>query len=160
MLALSPIDTPPRITPVEDDLGVDRAEVLSVVNTAEVFVVMFQIFERRLLVDTRASNGDPPLIRVVDRVRSSEERFRELQRLRPRLSAPERIVAFQWIRTVRTFVESGVWQAIEDRVRTLGASEATCLAVLSELQWEERHEELKAVRGDEPYRTLKGTGIS
>ncbi|HLF77780.1 MAG TPA: hypothetical protein VJB57_09855 [Dehalococcoidia bacterium] len=145
---------------MEDDLGVDRAEVLSVVNTAEVFVVMFQIFERRLLVDTRTANGEPPLIRVVDRVRSSEERFRELQRLRPRLSSPERIVAFQWIRTVRTFVESGVWQAIEDRVRSLGASEATCLAVLSELQWEERREELKAVKGEEPYRTLKGTGLS
>jgi len=121
---------------------------------------MFQIFERRLLVDTRTANGEPPLIRVVDRVRSSEERFRELQRLRPRLSSPERIVAFQWIRTVRTFVESGVWQAIEDRVRSLGASEATCLAVLSELQWEERREELKAVKGEEPYRTLKGTGLS
>jgi hypothetical protein len=145
---------------VEDDLGVDRSEVLSVVNTAEVFVVMFQLFERRLLVDTRTAPNEPPLIRVVDRVRSSEERFRELQRLRPRFSSPERIVAFQWIRTVRTFVESGIWQAIEDRVRSLGASEATCLAVLSELQWEERHEEIKAVKGEEPYRTLKGSGLS
>ena len=150
----------PRITFVEDDLGVDLTEVISVVNTAEVFVVMFQIFERRLLVDTRTAGGEPPLIRVVDRVRSSEERFRELQRLRPRLSAPERIVAFQWQRSVRTFIETGVWKAIEERVRSRGSSESTCLAVLSELQWEERHEELKAVRGEEPYRTLKGTGPS
>jgi len=145
---------------VEDDLGVDLSEVISVVNTAEVFVVMFQIFERRLLVDCRTGGGETPLIRVVDRVRSSEERFRELQRLRPRLSSPEKIVAFQWPRSVRMFVESGVWKAIEERVRSLGASESTCLAVLSELQWEERHEELKAVRGEEPYRTLKGTGLS
>ena len=29
------------------------------------------------------------------------------------------------------------------------------LAVRSELQWEERNEELKAVRGEEPYRTLR-----
>jgi len=154
------VDGVPRINFVEDDLGVDLSEVISVVNTAEVFVVMFQIIERRLLVDTRTGNGETPLIRVVDRVRSSEERFRELQRLRPRLSAPERIVAFQWQRSVRTFVETGVWKAIEDRVRAAGASESTCLAVLSELQWEERHEELKAVRGEEPYRTLKGTGLS
>jgi hypothetical protein len=104
--------------------------------------------------------GETPLIRVVDRVRSSEERFRELQRLRPRLSSPEKIVAFQWPRSVRMFVESGVWKALEERVRSLGASESTCLAVLSELQWEERHEELKAVRGEEPYRTLKGSGLS
>ncbi len=147
---------------MEDDLGVDLPEVLNVVNTAEVFVVMFQIFERRLLVDARTGHApapEAPLIRVVDRVRSSEERFRELMRLRPRLGAPERIVAFQWQRSVRTFIESGVWQAIENRVRALGATESTCRAVLAELELEERNEQIKAVRGEEPYRTIRGTSI-
>jgi hypothetical protein len=145
-----------KITPVDDDLGVDLSEVLSVINTAEVFVVMFQIFERRLLVDTRHTDADPPLVRVVDRVRSSDERFRELMRLRPRFPAPERIVAFSWPRSVRTLMESGVWQAIQDRLGSLGVQENTLLAVLHELQWEERNEEIKAVKGVEPYRTLKG----
>jgi hypothetical protein len=141
---------------VEDSLGVDLSEVLGVVNTAEVFIVMFQIFERRLLVDTRTGNGEVPLIRVVDRVRSSDERFRELLRIRPKLPAPERIVAFQWPRSVRTFVDSGVWEAIQQRVCSLGAAETTCIAVLADLQAEERSEQLKAVRGEEPYRTLRG----
>jgi hypothetical protein len=148
------------MNPVEDDLGVDLSEVLNVVNTAEVFVVMFQLFERRLLVDTRTAAGEPPLIRVVDRVRSSDERFRELLKMRPRFGAPDRIVAFQWPRSVRTLVDSGVWEAIQRRIIDLGASENTCLAVLADLRWEERNEELKAVRGDEPYRTLKGTTLS
>jgi hypothetical protein len=143
---------------VDDDLGVDLPEVLRVINSSEVFVVMFQIFERRLLVDTRHNDSEPPLIRVVDRVRSSDERFRELMRLRPRFSAPERIIAFQWPRSVRTLVESGVWQTISDRLVGLGVSEATLLAVLHELQWEERSEEIKAVKGEEPYRTLRGSG--
>ncbi|HLF70749.1 MAG TPA: hypothetical protein VI759_01150 [Dehalococcoidia bacterium] len=145
---------------MEDDLGVDVSEVLSVVNGSEVFVVMFQLFERRLLVDTRNGPNEPPLIRVVDRVRSSEERFRELLRMRPKFPAPERIVAFQWPHSIRTFRESGVWEAIQTRVISLGASEATCLAVLSELQWEERNEEIKAVRGEEPYRTLRGSSLT
>jgi hypothetical protein len=145
---------------VEDDLGVDLAEVMGVVNTAEVYIVMFQLFERRLLVDTRASDTEPPLIRVVERVRNSDERFRELRRMRPRFAAPERIVAFQWPRSVRTLIERGVWEAINKRMVDLGAPESTCLAVLAELQFEERSEELKAVRGEEPYRTLKGTGLS
>lgn len=149
----------PRIEFVEDDLGVDLSEVLAVVNTAEVFVVMFHLFDRRLLVDARTAGGEPPLIRVVDRVRNSDERFRELLRLRPRLPAPDRIIAFQWPRSVRTFVESGVWDAIERRITRLGGAQSTCLAVLSELQWEERSEELKAVKGEEPYRTLKGTSF-
>ena len=140
---------------MQDDLGVDLTEVLQVVNTSEVFVVMFQLFERRLLVDTRTSAGEPPMIRVVDRVRSSEERFRELLRLRPRFGSPERIVAFQWPRSVRTLIESGVWEAIETRLTSLGTPENAIMTVRSELQWEERNEELKAVRGDEPYRTLR-----
>ena len=145
----------PRIVNVQDDLGVDLSEVLQVVNSAEVFVVMFQLFERRLLVDTRTSAGEQPMIRVVDRVRSSEERFRELLRLRPRFGSPEKIVAFQWPRSVRTLIEAGVWEAIEDRLKALGSTDNALSTVRSELQWEERAEELKAVRGEEPYRTLK-----
>lgn len=133
---------------------------MGVVNTAEVFVVMFQLFERRLLVDTRTANSEQPLIKMVERVRSSEERFRELHRLRPRLPSPERIVAFQWPRSVRTLVESGVWGGIEQRLRLLGAGDSALLGVLAELQWEERREEIKAVKGEEPYRTLKGTTLS
>ena len=145
---------------MEDDLGVDLSEVLNVVNTAEVFIVMFVVFERRLLVDTRSSSDEPPLVQVVDRARSSEERFRELRRLRPRFPAPDRLVAFHWLRSIRTFVDAGVWGAIEERLRSLGAAESTCQAVISELRWEERSEELRAVRGEEPYRTLRGMSAS
>lgn len=159
-LPLPATEAESRIRYVDDDLGVDLSEVMSVVNTADVFLVMFQLFERRLLVDTRSSATDPPLIRLVERVRGSEERFRHLQRLRPRFAAPERIIAFQWPRSVRTLVESGVWEAIQQRVQALGATESTVLAVLAELQWEERQEEIKAVRGEEPYRTLSGGTLS
>jgi hypothetical protein len=145
---------------VEDELGVDLSDILNVVNTAEVFVVMFHHFERRLLVDNRHTDEDPPLVRVVDRVRSSDERFRELMRLRPKLASPDRIIAFQWPRTVRMLVESGIWQAIFDRLSSEGVPESTLLAVLHELQWEERREEIKAVRGEEPYRTLRGGTIT
>jgi hypothetical protein len=145
---------------MDDDLGVDLPEILEVVNTSEVFLVMFQLFERRLLVDSRTNATEQPLIRMVNRVRGSEERFRDLLRMRPRLPAPERIVAFQWPRSVRTLVEAGVWAAIETRLRDLGVADSTLLAVLSELQWEERQEEIKAVRGEEPYRTMKGTALS
>jgi hypothetical protein len=140
---------------MEYDFGIDVSEVLSVVNNAEVFVVMFASFRgRRLLVDSRTAGNEGPMIRVVNQVRNAEERFRDLRRMRPRFPAPERIVAFEWPRSVRTLVEAGVWQAIEDRVRSLGGAEATCRAVLAELQQEERHEERKAVLGEEPYKSL------
>jgi hypothetical protein len=138
----------------DNDLGVDIPELLGVINTAEVFVIMFQHFDRRLLVDARTAGSEGPMIRMADRVRNADERFRELRRMRPRFPSPERIVAFQWPRSARTLVASGVWQAIEDRVRSLGAGANTCQAVLAEMLFEERKEEGRAVTGGEPYRTI------
>jgi hypothetical protein len=137
-----------------NDLGIDVPEVLAVVNTAGVFVIMFGHFERRLIVDARTAGSEGPMIRMVERVRNADERFRELRRMRPRFPAPEKIVAFQWPRSAKTLVASGIWQAIEDRLRSLGTAAATCQAVLSELLHEERQEEVKAARGEEPYRTI------
>ena len=139
---------------MENEYGIDVQEVLGVIGSAEVFVIMFQHFERRLLVDTRTAGSEGPMIRVVERVRNADERFRDLRRLRPRFPAPERIVAFQWPRSVKTLVAAGVWEAIEDRLRSLGCGEWTCRAVLGELEREELSEERKAIRGDEPWRTL------
>jgi hypothetical protein len=139
---------------VENEYGIDVQEVLDVIGSAEVFVIMFPHFERRLLVDTRTAGSEGPLMRVVERVRNADERFRDLRRLRPRFPAPDRIVAFQWPRSVKTMVAAGIWEAIEQRLRTLGSSEWTCKAVLAELEREEVLEEQKAIRGDEPWRTL------
>ncbi len=139
---------------MEYEYGIDVEEVLGVINTSEVFVIMFQHFERRLLVDSRSAGSEGPMIRVVERVRNADERFRDLRRLRPRFPAPDRIVAFQWPRSVKTLVASGIWEAIEERLRTLGAGEWTCKAVLAELEREEVMEEHKAIRGEEPWRTL------
>jgi hypothetical protein len=139
---------------VENEFGIDVEEVLSVIGSAEVFVIMFEHLERRLLVDTRTAGSEGPLMRVVERVRNADERFRDLRRLRPRFPAPERIVAFRWPRSVKTLVASGIWQAIEDRLLPLGCSEWTCRAVLAEIEREEIGEEQKAIRGDEPWRTL------
>jgi len=139
---------------VDYEYGIDVHEVLSVISAAEVFVVMFPHFERRLLVDTRKAGSEGPLARVVESVRNADERFRDLRRLRPRFPTPERIVVVQWRRSVKTLVASGVWQAIEDRLRPLGAGEWTCKAVLAELEREELMEEQRAIRGDEPWRTI------
>lgn len=142
---------------MENEYGIDVHEVLGVINSADVFVIMFEHLERRLLVDARTAGTEGPMARVVERVRNADERFRDLRRLRPRFPSPERIVAFRWPRTVKTLVSSGLWQAIDDRLRSLGASEWTCKAVLSELEQEELLEEQKAIRGDEPWRTLWAT---
>ena len=137
-----------------EDLGVDIDEVISAINSAEVLVMRFPVIEKRLLLDFRTSSYEAPFLKVVNRVNSAEERFRDLRRLRPRFPAPERIVAMQWPRSVDVLVSSGVWPAIEQRMQSLNLSSAICQEVLVDLQREERLEAFRAIRGADNYETL------
>ena len=115
----------------------------------------FVTIGQRLLFDFRASGIDGPLVRVVDPVTSVEQRYKDLQRLRPRFALPERIVAIWWPRFARSLRESPAWLEVMTRISDLGYPEAvrTAEAAIEELATLERKAEVDAVRG-EGYRTL------
>lgn len=139
-----------------DDFGLDLDEVMQVIDTAEVLVVRFAILEKRLLVDTRCDPQEGPLIRLVPRVSSVEERFRHLKQMRPRFPLPQRIMSFLWPRNVETLRVAGVWPRIVQRLRATGYPdvEEQCAAVFQELLREERAEVIAAIKGGEGYHSL------
>jgi len=141
---------------MENDFGLDIEEILKVIDTAEVLVVRFAILDKRLLIDARRSEKEGPLIKVVPRAGSVEERFRHLKSLRPKFSLPDKIMSFMWPRHVELLEKSGVWQHIVDRLTSLGDTDtkAACDAVLRELFEEERAEVQSAIRGGEGYQSL------
>jgi len=109
---------------VSDDYGVDLDEILRVIERAAVLIVRFEVLEQRLLVDFRADGSDGPIITLVDRVNSAEERFRHLKSLRPRMPLPERILSFPWPRAIAAFDNAGVWERIAERLRGLARATA------------------------------------
>lgn len=139
-----------------DDFGLDLDEVMQVIDTAEVLVVRFAILEERLLMDARCDGEEGPLIRLVPRVNSVEERFRNLKQLRPRLSLPERIMSFMWPRNIQTLESSGVWLRIVQRLQATGypGVDEQCAAVFQELLRKERSEIVAAIKGGEGYHSL------
>ena len=141
---------------MENDFGLDVQEIMKVVDTAEVLVVRFAIIDKRLLVDARHNEKEGPLIKLVPRADSVEERFRHLKQLRPRFPLPERIMSFMWPRHVELLQTSGVWQRIVDRLRVLGSGgiDEECEAVYRELLAEEKTQVLAAIRGEEGYQSL------
>ncbi len=141
---------------MEPEYGVDLKEVFKAIDTAEVLVVRFAIINKRLLIDTRASDDEGPLIRVVPPAASIEERFKTIKQLRPRFHVPERLMSFIWPRHVQTMVDSGVWERITERLAGMGyvGTQEACDLALAELRREERAEELAAVTGDDHYQTL------
>ncbi len=139
-----------------DDYGLDISEVTKVINDSEVLVVRFAIVNKRLLVDSRTSDHDGPLIAVVARAGSIEERFKALKKMRPRFPLPDKIMSFMWPRHIETFRKSGLWDKIQERLVNLGGEQMVerCAKALQDLEHEERLEVLTAIRGGEGYQAL------
>ncbi len=139
-----------------DDYGLDLDEIARVIDSAEVLVIRFAILDRRLLVDTRTSETEGPLIAVVPKANSVEERFKHLKKMRPRLPLPDKIMSFMWPRQMETFRASGLWDKIEGRMVSLGGEQmlGVCKGVFDELAREEKAEVIAAIRGAETYQSL------
>jgi hypothetical protein len=137
------------------DFGIDLDEVRRVIDAADVLVVRFSVTDRRLLVDVRTNNEQGPMIRVVPRAGSAEERFRSLKMLRPRFPVPERIMTFHWPRHARALAEAGVWDDLVRRLVALGWPDtaAQCDAAYRELLNEELVVEVSAILGSDSFHT-------
>lgn len=140
---------------MDSDFGIDLGEIRRVIETADVLIVRFAIVEKRLLVDARTNDLDGPLIKLVPRVESMEERLEGLKKLRPRFALPDRIMSFWWPRHIEALDSSGVWSSVVERMATLGDPRAVEQArnVYRELLAEERREVFRAIRG-EGYQAL------
>ncbi len=135
---------------MDNDFLLDYEEIIRTIRAADVLTFRFVIVNQRLLVDNRSSEIDPPLVKLVPRAGSVEERFRSLKKLRPRFRLPEKISAIWWPKFIDTMVERGVWDAIVQRIVESGFSEAArqCEDVLQELRTLERQELCNAVQGE------------
>lgn len=135
---------------MDNDFFLDYDEIVRTIRGADVITFRFVIINQRLLIDNRSSEIDPPLVKVVPRASSVEERFRSLKQLRPRFRLPEKISAIWWPKSIDNLVERGVWDAIVQRIIDGGFAETArdCDGVLEELRALERKEIVSAIGGD------------
>ena len=99
----------------DNGVMVDFEEIGKVIAASDVFVLGFAHFAERLLVDTRSSQTEPPLIQVVEPA-GPGERLNWLHRRRPFLGRPQSFTFIGWPHSPNFLVESGVWNRIRDRV--------------------------------------------
>ena len=119
---------------MDHDLGIDLDAIYSVIENSDVFIIRFNLIDKRLLVDARTSENELPIIKLVPKVKSAEERYLYLQRERPNMKLPEQITVFEWPRKVELMQELGVWNRINDRMISLGGDmlQDTCDQVIAE----------------------------
>ena len=144
---------------MDTEYHLDYGAILKTVREADVVTFRFVTVPTRLLIDNRFSEADPPMLKLVPKAGSAEERFKSLKVLRPRFRLPRNISAIGWPRYINGLVDSGVWDAITRRIVDNGfpAAAGECDELLQELRRLERLEMVNAI-GGEGYRTLWPVG--
>ena len=140
---------------MDNDFSIDLSEIAATLRTSEVVTLRFVAGGHRLLLDFRCSELDGPMVKVVEPVKSVEERYRTMRRLRPRFAPPEKIVAVWWPRFTASLRTTGVWAEVMARVSETGHVDAVRRAeeALDELLALERAEQVNAIKG-EGFRTI------
>lgn len=144
---------------MDTEYHLDYGAIIKTVRNADVVTFRFVTVPLRLLIDNRFTQADPPMLKLVPRAGSAEERFKSLKVLRPRFRLPRKISAIWWPRYINGLVDSDVWDAITQRIVDSGfpAAAAECDELLQELRRLERLEMVNAI-GGEGYRTLWPAG--
>jgi len=140
---------------MDQEFRIDLAEVRSSVMRAEVITVHFPYFRETLLLDTRRSSSEPPLVRIRPSVASVDERINDIRNLRPRFGRPESITYIPWPKFVASLKESGVWEIILDRMVMAGGQpmEVELERLYRRLRKDEWNEYRKAIAGKD-YKTV------
>ena len=133
--------------------GVDG--VFKFVENAEVMAVFFPKFGQSVVIDVRAKEGEPPLVKVVPMARSIADRLRTIKRMRPALPRPQDILAVPWVGYVGALKTSGLWGKVVARIEATGYAEAVeeLEKAFDELIRLERRELAQLIVGEQ-YETL------
>ncbi len=140
---------------MDTDYAIDLGAVFDVIDNAEVITFRFVTVQQRLLFDTRHSETDGPILKLVPRAGSLAERFKAIKQLRPRFKLPDKITAVWWPKYVHSLVDTGVWERVVRRIDQAGYPQAAVEAeeTLRELVQRERAEMYNAITGN-GYHTL------
>lgn len=132
----------------ENGVMIDLDEVNKVVEKCDVFTIGFRIFPERLIVDSRLSGEEGPMMEVVEPVATVEERFFWLGKRRPSFGVPEQFTFFIWPHSIRFLRECGLEDRIRGRVTAEWPPAGEALdAAIARLEQLERRAVLDAITG-------------
>jgi hypothetical protein len=144
------------------EFPVNVDEVKGHIDRADIFAIYFPFLGKTLVVDTRTTANEGPLIRLLPMARSVEERLWKLHKMRSHLPRPRGLVAIPWPRYARSLQELGVWERIVARVASLGfpSVERDCEHALSQLIRAEAKEIKNAITGEGYHSLWETTEVS
>lgn len=137
---------------MDNDFSIDLVDIAASIRAGDVLTLRFVAVGHRLLLDFRTTDIDGPLVKIVEPVKSIEERYRSLRKLRPRFEAPEKIVSIWWPRFAASLRTTGIWDEVMQRISESGHTDAVRRA-------EDALEELVALEAAQQRAAISGTGF-
>ncbi|MCK9517823.1 MAG: hypothetical protein M0R74_02170 [Dehalococcoidia bacterium] len=137
---------------MDNDFSIDLVDIAHSIQSGDVITLRFVAVGHRLLLDFRTTELDGPLVKVVEPVKSIEERYRSLRRMRPRFGSPEKIVSVWWPRFSASLRTTGIWEEVMKRVSETGHVDAVRRA-------EEALDELIRLEAEQQRQAILGTGF-
>ena len=142
---------------MDGDFVLDLDEVMDSLENGEVISLSFQTFNKALVIDTRASEREGPLVCVCPVVESPRERVRSLRKMRPTFPRASNLTVIPWPKSVASLVSLGVWDKLVSRFERDGHYEAANIQIVcrfvnfwkSDTPDEEFRRLLALVRGEE-----------
>ena len=140
---------------MDGDFVLDIEHIIQSIEKAAVMSLFFPTFGKALVIDTRSTDTQGPMVRIMPMVASPQERIRSLRRLRPGFPRVRGLTVVPWPRYVDSLVTLGVWDRVVQRFADAGQGEsvAECECVLRDLRMLEKAE-LSAVVQGENYHTI------
>ena len=117
------------------DSPIDLRAVFEVIDSAEVITFRFVTMPHRLLFDTRHNQMEGPLLRLVPRAASPEERLKTIKQMRPHFRLPEKISSVWWPKHVHSLADFGAWDRILQRIDHSSGNWSRRHFLLSEWLW-------------------------
>jgi hypothetical protein len=141
----------------ENGVMIDLEEVRKVIDNCDVFTIGFRLTPERLIIDTRTTDNEGPMLEVVEPVGTVEERFFWLGQRRPKFGVPQSFTFFVWPHSIRYLEDSGMMDRIRQRIYPLDTEDGNIGKSVAESMYRLHTLELKAtldaIRGKN-YHTL------
>lgn len=140
---------------MDGDFRMDLDDLVRHLDSAEVISIALPLLRKTILIDTRFTEEDAPLVKLVPMATSLEERARALRKLRPQFPKPDSMAVVPWPKYVESLIHLGIWQKVLERFVESGHKEAVqaCGRVLEEVRRLEKEELFDVITGDN-YHTL------
>ncbi|MCH7999035.1 MAG: hypothetical protein IIA91_06110 [Chloroflexi bacterium] len=131
------------------DSPINLRAVFEVIDSAEVITFRFVTTPHRLLFDTCHNETEGPLLRLVPRAASPEERLKTIKQTRPLFRLPEKISSVWCAKHVHSLADFGAWDHILPRIGASGVSQIAdrTADAFREMEFIERVETYNAITG-------------